>query len=100
MTLRIFVDTNENETTVALHGWLGGEEVAEMEKVVLEQAGPVAMDLTHLTGADADGLVVLRRLREGRARLTGASPFIEMMLARTGAPGAEEPAGPDGKAEE
>ena len=82
MTLRIFQETKEREVVIALHGWLSAAEVAEVERLAAEQDRPLRVDLAQLAGVDAEGLRLLRRLRDRGARLTGASPFIELMLER------------------
>jgi len=84
MTLRIFEDANEREAVIALHGWLSVAEVGEVERVADAVADrPVRIDLEHLVGVDLAGLQALRRLRGLGARLTGASPFVELLLERT-----------------
>jgi anti-anti-sigma regulatory factor len=97
MTLRIFVEIEEGGATVALHGRLSADEVAEVEKVTTAQGKPLNIDLAQLTGVDAEGLQALRRLRDAGARVTEASPFVEMMLERTGTTEAGEAEAPDGR---
>ncbi len=91
MTLRIFQDAGEEGAALALHGWLSAAEAPELERLAAAQRAPLTIDLAHLVGADADGLGVLLRLRGCGARLTGASPFIELMLERMAA---QETVGP------
>ena len=84
MTLRIFEDTNDNdEAVVALHGWLSAAEVEELAKVVAGKEGSLHLDLAHLAGVDSVGLRALRQLRATGARLTGASPYVELLLDRS-----------------
>jgi anti-anti-sigma regulatory factor len=85
MTLRIFEEANEREAVVALHGWLSSAEVDELAKVVAGKRPCVRIDLAQLAGVDAAGLRALRRLRGSGARLTGASPFVELLLERSAA---------------
>lgn len=82
MTLRIFEEASEHEAVIALHGWLSAAEVAEVERLATAQSLPVRIDLAHLAGVDAEGLRVLRRMRGGGARLSGASPYVELLLER------------------
>jgi anti-anti-sigma regulatory factor len=83
MTLRIFEDSDRHGPIVALHGRLGGDTVAEFEKVAAAHGQGLRVDLSHLTGTDADGLQALVRIRAAGARLVGASPFTELLLERT-----------------
>ena len=85
MTLRIFEERNEREDVIALHGRLGAAEVAELEGVAAAKGRPLRIDLVHLTGVDSDGIRALQRLRGDGARLTGASPYVELLLERTAA---------------
>jgi ABC-type transporter Mla MlaB component len=91
MTLRIIVAVKAREAVVALHGWLSGAEVTEMEKVAAAQVLPVTVDLSQLAGVDTEGLRALRRLRGRGARLAHASPYIELMLERTRETDGDEP---------
>jgi hypothetical protein len=85
MTLRIFEASDAGGDVVALHGWLSAAEVGELERVVSAHGRPLRFDLTQLAGVDADGLRELARWRRRGVRLTGASPFVELMLERTAA---------------
>jgi anti-anti-sigma regulatory factor len=96
MTLRIFVEIDEGQATVALHGRLTADEVPEVEKVASSQDRPLRIDLAQLTSVDSDGLQALRRLCERGARVTDASPFIEMMLERTTTTESGQPGSDDG----
>jgi anti-anti-sigma regulatory factor len=92
MTLRIFEEPDERGAVIALHGWLSGPEVGEVERLAAAAAGrSVRIDLVHLVGVDADGLQALKRLQGGGARLTGASPYVEMLLERTDFVGDDRP---------
>jgi hypothetical protein len=82
MTLRIFQEAKEHEVVIALHGWLSAAEVPEVERLAVGAERPLRIDLAQLAGVDAEGLRLLRRLRDGGARVTGASPFIELRLER------------------
>ena len=83
MTLRIFEASDEAGGVVALHGWLSAAEVGELERVVAAHGRPLRIDLAHLAGVDEDGLRELAGWRRQGVRLTGASPFVELMLERT-----------------
>lgn len=83
MTLRIFERAGEIEAVVALHGWLSAPEVPELERLVAAHHGLLQVDLAHLVGVDAEGLRVLKGLRTRGVRITGASPYVELLLERT-----------------
>jgi hypothetical protein len=83
MTLRIDRQVTAKENVIMLHGWLRSNVIAELEKAAALDALPLRIDLEHLVGADPDGLRALLKLEEQGARLTGASPYIELLLNRT-----------------
>lgn len=87
MTLRIFAKPRDQETVVALHGRLTVAEVSEVERAAAAGGGPLILDLTHLVGADAEGFLMIHRLRQAGARVIGASPFVDLMLTRVAGPG-------------
>jgi hypothetical protein len=78
--LRIDVVRAGDECVVALHGWLAGEEVAVFETSCASLELPVRIDLANLAGADNPGLTALHTQRRRGARITGASPYIELLL--------------------
>jgi hypothetical protein len=83
MTLRIAQQVAEQESVIALHGWLRDDGVAEFENVAALAGLPLCIDLEHLAGASVSGLQALLRQEERGARLSGASPYIELLLSRT-----------------
>ena len=85
MTLRIDILTGPGPATVRLSGWLSVAEVPDLEATVAKAGVPVHIDVGQMAGADAAGLLALQRLRGRGACLTGASPYIGLLL--------EEPAG-------
>ena len=80
MTLFIGCDLDAGIRVVRLEGWLEGESVAELERVMRGGSGPLRLNLCELRSADAAGLVALRALRAGGASLVGASPYIKLLL--------------------
>jgi hypothetical protein len=83
MTLRIDLKAGTGPATIVLHGWLSRAEVREFERTVAEVGLPLRVDLGQLAGADAGGLRSLCRQRRRGARLTGASPYIGLLLERS-----------------
>jgi hypothetical protein len=78
--LRIDVERAGGECVVALHGWLAGEEVEVFRTSCAPLDLPVRIDLTNLAGADPKGLAALHGQRERGASITGASPYIALLL--------------------
>jgi ABC-type transporter Mla MlaB component len=82
MLLRI-TQTPEGRTTVlTIAGQLVGDGVAELARVAQAAKAPLALDLTHLQQADADGIALLQALADAGAPLHGVSPYIALLLAR------------------
>jgi hypothetical protein len=84
VTLYIACDSDADTRVVRLEGWLEGESVAELERVVNGGSGPLRLDLSELRSADAAGLTVLRALRAAGASLVGTSPYIKLLLESRG----------------
>lgn len=80
MTLRITLGQESGIQIIRLAGWLEGEAVTELERVVSGRAGPVRLDLSELRSADPIGLTVLRALRARGVGLVGTSPYIRLLL--------------------
>jgi hypothetical protein len=89
MTLRIDIPAGDGPSTIVLHGWLSAAEVAEFERTVAEAGLPLRVDLAQLAGADEEGRRSLWRQKRRGACLTGASPYIGLLLERS-AGGAED----------
>ncbi len=80
MAFRITKTTAGTVTTLKIAGELMREGVAELEKACASVDSPVAIDLSQLTRADAEGVRALKNLLGSRARLVDASPYIELLL--------------------
>ena len=83
MPFRIFVRGGGDTAVLELNGWLREREVAVFEETCALQDGPVQLDLKHLLGIDAEGREALHRQRARGVRITGASPYIELLMSRT-----------------
>jgi hypothetical protein len=81
VTLQIVGRMVEGEAVVELHGWLSELEIAEFRSECAQHQPPLRIDLENLSGASADGILALKEQRARGARLTGASPYIELLLA-------------------
>ena len=80
MTLQIVGRTVEGEAVVELHGWLSDLEIDEFRGECALHPAPLRIDLENLAGASAEGILALKEQRARGARLTGASPYIELLL--------------------
>lgn len=67
-------------TVVRVAGRLAGPGVEELERVCAASKRPLRIDLAELLQADELGISLLRSLRESGAELTGASPFVGLLL--------------------
>jgi ABC-type transporter Mla MlaB component len=82
MLLRITQTTEGPTTVIRIDGQLVGDGVAELARVSQAAVPPMALDLTHLQQADADGLALLNALADAGAHLRGVSPYIALLLDR------------------
>ena len=80
MTFRITIDEEAGTRVVRLAGWLEGEVVTELERVLLDTSAALRLDLTELRSADAAGVSCLRALRTKGVSFAGASPFVRLLL--------------------
>jgi hypothetical protein len=80
MTLYIACSLDSGIRVVRVEGWLEGEAVAELDRVISGGPGPLRLDLSELRSADTAGLAALRVLRAGGASIAGASPYIKLLL--------------------
>lgn len=78
--LQIVCTRVPGEIRIQLHGWLSGAEVAEFQTACSSQSPHLHIELENLHGASADGILALKEQRALGARLTGASPYIELLL--------------------
>ena len=76
VTLRIAVVERDAVRHVHVEGWLTGEEVGELERVVRCGPAPACLELESLRSADADGLAALRRLRKAGVELRSVPPHL------------------------
>jgi hypothetical protein len=80
MTIYIGCSSDSGIRVVRLEGWLEGEAVAVLERVIEGGSGALRLDLSELRSADKAGLTVLRAHREAGASIVGASPYIKLLL--------------------
>jgi ABC-type transporter Mla MlaB component len=82
MLLRITQTTEGPLTVLTVAGRLVRDGVAELARAAQAAVPPLALDLTHLQQADADGIALLQALADAGAQLRGVSPYIALLLAR------------------
>ena len=80
MTLRISTRRDRAREVVTVDGRLDADVVAELERVIAELSVPVCLDLAGLKSADEAGLGVLRALLADGVAVTGASPYVRLLL--------------------
>lgn len=80
MTIYIGCSSDSGIRVVRLEGWLEGEAVAELERVIEGGAGALRLDLSELRSADKAGITALRAHRASGASIVGASPYIKLLL--------------------
>jgi hypothetical protein len=94
VTLRIVCVPGQGELRIQLHGRISGGPIAELQAVCASAALPLHIDLENVSGASAEGILALKELRASGASLSGASPYIELLLASLPAGGERGRAGP------
>lgn len=82
MLLRITQTTEGPTTVITIDGQLVGDGVAELARLYQAAVPPIALDLTHLQQADADGISMLNALADEGAQLRSVSPYIALLLDR------------------
>ena len=68
---------------IQVDGWLEGDSVAALERVLAATPAPACLIARDLRGADGAGLSVLRRLAEQGTPLEKLSPYMQLLLARS-----------------
>ena len=68
-------------TLLKVDGWLAGEGVSELIRAFSAAAGPVRLLAHDLRGADADGVSILRRLKDDGIPIEGLSSYMQLLLA-------------------
>lgn len=82
--VRITVSERSSGSSVRVDGWLAGDGVPELLRVVDASPVPVSLELRDLRGADATGVAALRALGDRGIELRGPSPYIHLMLTEAG----------------
>ena len=87
----ITVSEEPDGTSIRVDGWLAGDGVAELVRVLDSAVPPARLFVHDLRGVDAAGLSVLSRLAGQGISLDGLSPYLQLTLA---SPASLEPLSP------
>jgi len=82
--IRITSEHNELGVVVSVAGNLDSMHIAELEKLCNGANHPIVVDLSEVRSADAGALCWLSGLLARGGNITGASPYIKLLLERSG----------------
>ena len=80
MTIHISCSSDSGIRIVRIEGWLEGDAVGELERVIDGASENIRLDLSELRSADKAGLAALRAHRAAGGSIVGASPYINLLL--------------------
>ena len=80
MLLRIDEERLGEVTVMHVMGRLREGTVEELGRACREARGPIRLELSGLLHADEIGIRLLRSLRDSGTELTGASPFVQLLI--------------------
>jgi hypothetical protein len=69
---------------IAIDGHLVRDGVTELERLCQGVTTPMALDLTYLQRLDAQGVALLNALADAGVQLRHVSPYIALLLGRSG----------------
>jgi len=81
--LKITSSRNADAGTLKVEGRLAGQWVGELSRAASEaraETPRVVLDLGEVTFVDADGIALLRTLRDGGFALAGCSSFVASLI--------------------
>lgn len=84
MLLRMTQRREGAHTVIAIAGHLVQEGVAELDRLCQGVTSPLVLDLTDLRWVDAAGIMLLNTLADAGVQLRGVSPYIALLLGRSG----------------
>jgi ABC-type transporter Mla MlaB component len=76
---------SDSDVTLRLDGEVTGRWVEVLRTscdVALRRGARLTLDLSHVSFADSEGIVLLRSLTDRQVRLVNASPFVAEQLRR------------------
>lgn len=76
---------SDSDVTLRLDGEVTGRWVEVLRSscdVALRRGARLTLDLSHVSFADSEGIVLLRSLTDRQVRLVNASPFVAEQMRR------------------
>ena len=89
MTVRITQEIASETTILHIDGQLRSEDVSALMNEHRELTGPVALDLSQLQSADADGVAAILEIASLGADLRGVSGYVRLLLSPEGGPSSD-----------
>ena len=83
MEIRIDITSEGSKTVVCIAGRLSGVSVAQLRKACDPIEGAFVLDLSNLLFADDAGIHAIRAIVDKGAQVSGASPFVQLLLDDT-----------------
>jgi hypothetical protein len=83
MAVRITKASETKKTVLLVDGYLNAEDVGEPARIYRSSQGSSGLELSNLRSADSAGVKCLQELILLGAEISGASPYIELLLKRT-----------------
>ena len=80
MDIRIDIESEGPEVVLHVAGRLTGSAITQLSDVCESMEGHYVLDLSKLIFAEDAGAEAIRSLREGGARIRGASSFIRLLI--------------------
>ena len=80
MEIRIDIESEGPDVVLYVAGRLTGPAITQLVDVCEPVEGHIVLDLSKLKFTDETGAEVIRTLREGGARIRGASSFIKLLI--------------------
>jgi ABC-type transporter Mla MlaB component len=84
MTVRITQEFESETTILRIDGHLRSEDVGALMSEHRELTGPVALELSQLQSADADGVAAILGIASQGADLRGVSGYVKLLLSQNG----------------
>lgn len=78
-------EMSDQDITLRLDGEVTGRWVDVLRNscdVALRRSARLTLDLSHVSFADSEGIVLLRGLTDHEVRLVNASPFVAELMRR------------------
>ena len=84
MQIKITVSHAADRRVVRVDGWLSDGAVDALRTTLASTPAPFSLLLDDLRGADGEGLTLLDSLARRGTPLDGLSPYLQLLLSRSG----------------